>query len=123
MPQLPPIAPPSIFTPRPLRVWLVMGLFVVYLVVGYCIFFEAIAPVANFRFQPAIAADSAAYWDASGVRTTNFADQEQSGPKASSNLFGPVLEAAILHTDLNVALFNCFLFIFCLILLAQHAGV
>ena len=117
MPQLPPIAPPSIFTPRPLRVWLVMGLFVVYLIVGYCIFFEAIAPVANFRVQPAIAADSAAYWDASGVRTTNFADQEQSGPKASSNLFGPVLEAAILHTDLNVALFNCSLFIFCLILL------
>ena len=117
MPQLPPIAPPSIFISRPLRVWLVMGLFVVYLVVGYCIFFEAIAPVANFRVQPAIAADSAAYWDASGVRTTNFASQEQAGPKASSNLFGPVLEAEILRTDLNVALFNCFLFVFCLSLL------
>jgi hypothetical protein len=111
MSQLPPIAPPSLFAPRPLRVWLVLGLFVVYLIVSYCIFFEAIAPVANFNFRPIIPADSGAYWDASGVRTTNFADQEQAGVSASSNLFGPVLEAEVLRTDLNVALFNCFLFI------------
>ena len=89
MPQLPPIAPPSIFKPRPLRVWLVIGLFVVYLIVSYLIFFEAIAPVADFSIQPAIAADSAAYWDASGVRTINVADQQYAGADAGSNLFGP----------------------------------
>ena len=117
MPQLPPIAPPSIFKPRPLRVWLVIGLFVVYLIVSYLIFFEAIAPVADFSIQPAIAADSAAYWDASGVRTINVADQQYAGADAGSNLFGPVLEAELFRTDLNVALANSLLFIFCLILL------
>jgi hypothetical protein len=117
MPQLPPIAPPSIFTPRPLRVWLVIGLFVVYLIVSYFIFFETIAPVADFRVQPIIAADPAAYWEASGVRTINFADQQYTGASASSNLFGPVIQAKVLRTDLNVALFNCLLFIFCLSLL------
>jgi hypothetical protein len=116
MPQLPPIAPPSIFTPRPLRVWLVIGLFVVYLIVSYCIFFEAIAPVADFRVQPIIAADPAAYWDASGVRTINFADQKYE-PNAEGNLLGPVIEAKILRTDFNVAAFNTLLFIFCLSLL------
>lgn len=117
MSQLPPIAPPSLFTPRPVRVWLVIGLFVVYLIVSYCIFFEAIAPVANFYIRPIIGSDTTAYWDASGVRTTNFADQEQSGAHASSNLFGPVLEAEVFRTDLNVALFNSFLFIVCLSIL------
>ena len=117
MSQLPPISAPSLFKPRPLRVWLVIGLFVVFLIVCYCIFFHTIAPVANFYVRPIIGDDTTAYWDASGVRTTNFADQEQTGPNASANLFGPVLEAQILRTDLNVTLFNCLLFIFCLSIL------
>ncbi|HEY3989129.1 MAG TPA: hypothetical protein VGM02_07515 [Acidobacteriaceae bacterium] len=117
MPQLQPIAPPSLFAPRPVRVWLVIGLFIVYLIVSYCIFFEAIAPVANFRIQPAIAADSGSYWEASGVRTTNFAEQQYAGASAGSNLFGPVLEAEVLRTDLNVALFNTLLFVACLCIL------
>jgi hypothetical protein len=118
MPPLSPIAPPNLFAPRPLRVWLVIGIFVVYLVVSYCIFFEAIAPVADFNFEPTIAWDSSAYWIASGVRTINFADKEQKvGADASSNLFGPVLEAEVLRTDFNVALFNCLLFVFCLSIL------
>jgi hypothetical protein len=117
MPQLPPIAPPSVFAPRPLRVWLVIGLFVVYLIVSYCIFFEAIAPVADFAIQPAIASDSGAYWDASGVKTINFAEQQYAGANAVGNLLGPVIEAEILRTDFNVALFNTLLFVFCLSLL------
>jgi hypothetical protein len=117
MPQLLPIAPPSVFAPRPLRVWLVIGLFVVYLVVSYFLFFVAVAPVANFHFQPSIQADSGTYWAASGVRTMNFADQVDVGADASSNLFGPVLEAEILRTDFNVALFNSLIFVFCLSIL------
>jgi hypothetical protein len=121
MPQLPHIAPPSLFAPRPVRVWLVIGLFIVYLIVSYCIFFEAIAPVTNFHIEPTIAADSNTYWSASGVRTTNFADQQGADASTSShlfgNLFGPVLEAEALRTDLNVALFNCFLFTACLSIL------
>jgi hypothetical protein len=116
MPQLPPIAPPSIFKPRPLRVWLVLGVFVVYLVVSYCIFFETIAPVADFAVQPIIAADSEAYWDASGVRTVNVANQKYQ-PNAVGNLLGPVFEAKLLRTDFNIAAFNTLLFIFCLSLL------
>jgi hypothetical protein len=119
MSELAPIAPPSLFAPRPVRVWVVLGLFIVYLIASYFIFFEAIAPVANFNLQPAIAADSGAYWTASGVRTTNFADQEDMHPDATTNLFGPVLEAEALRTDLNVALFNTFLFIACLSILRE----
>jgi hypothetical protein len=117
MPQLLPIAPPSVFAPRPVRVWLVIGLFVVYLVVSYFIFFEAVAPVANFHFKPIIQADSPTYWAASGVRPTNFVDQVDVGADASSNLFGPVLEAELLRTDFNVALFNSLIFVFCLSIL------
>jgi hypothetical protein len=121
MPQLLPIAPPNLYAPRPVRVWLVIGLFIVYLVVAYCIFFEAVAPVANFYIEPTIAADSSTYWSASGVRTTNFADQKGSEDTTSShlfgNLFGPVVQAEILRTDLSVALFNCFLFVACLSIL------
>ena len=52
------------------------------------------------------------------MRTINFADKDQEvGAKASSNLFGPVLQAELLRTDFNVALFNCCLFVFCLSLL------
>jgi hypothetical protein len=88
-------------------------LFVVYLIVSYFIFFEAVAPVANFRFQPLIQADSGTYWAASG-RTMFSVNQDEMGAHASSNLFGPVIEAEILRTDLNVALLNCLLFVFCL---------
>lgn len=119
MSQLPPIAPPNLFAPRPIRVWLVLGLFVVYLIASYFVFFEAISPVANFHITPNLAADAAAYWNASGVRTTNFAEQKESGPDASSNLLGPVLEAEVFHTDLNVALFNTFLFIACIAILGD----
>lgn len=94
-----------------------MGLFVVYLVVSYFIFFEAVAPVANFHFKPIIQADSPTYWAASGVRPTNFVDRVDVGADASSNLFGPVLEAELLRTDFNVALFNSLLFVFCLSIL------
>jgi hypothetical protein len=117
MPQLPPLAPPSVYAPRPVRVWVVLGLFIVYLVVSYFIFFEAIAPVANFSLQPTIEADSSTYWTASGVRTINFADREDMHPDAFTNLFGPVLQAEALRTDLNVTLFNTLLFIACLVVL------
>jgi hypothetical protein len=117
MSSLPPITPPSLFKARPVRVWVVIGLFVMYLIFSFAIFFESIAPVANFYIEPLIANDSPTYWQASGVRTTNFADQEQTGADAGSNLFGPVLEAEALRTDLNVALFNTFLFLFCLVVL------
>lgn len=114
MSELPPIAPPSTFAPRPIRVWLVIGLFVIYLIVSYCIFFEAIAPVAYFRVTPLIAADSSTYWYASGVGRATFDDQGDSDSTSShlvGNLFGPVVEAEVLRTDLNVALFNTLLFI------------
>jgi hypothetical protein len=95
---------------------LVIGLFVVYLIVSYFVFFEAVAPVANFSIQPLIQADSGTYWAASG-RTMYSLNQEEVGAHASSNLFGPVLEAELLRTDLNVALVNCLLFVFCLSIL------
>ena len=120
MPQLLPIAPPNLFTPRPLRVWLVIGLFIVYLIVSYCIFFEAVAPVADFSFRPRLlrihlrTGSRAAY-----AQLTSQTKQQKVGADASANLFGPVLEAELLRTDFNVAVFNCLLFIFCLSILRR----
>ena len=113
MDMLSPAATPSLFRPRPIRTWIVIGLFVVYLIVSFGIFFGAIAPVANFFTKPTIEADSQAYWIGSGIRTTNFAEDE-AGADATGNFFGPVIEAEIIRTDIGVALFNCFLFLCCL---------
>ena len=104
----------SLFDLRPVRVWVVIGLFVVYLVVSYGIFFDAIAPVANFSVQPIIAADSGVYWEASGARPVMFREHPDLGADPSGNLFGPVLEAKVLRTDFNVCVCNCLLFMLCL---------
>jgi hypothetical protein len=108
----PPLA--SLFEPRPVRVWVVLGLFVLYLIVSYGIFFETIAPVANFSVQPIIAADSGIYWEASGARPVMFKEHPDLTADPAGNLFGPVLEAKALRTDFNVCVFNCLLFMLCL---------
>jgi hypothetical protein len=115
LPQQPPLA--GLFDPRPVRVWVVIGLFVLYLIVSYGIFFETIAPVANFSVQPIIGADSGIYWEASGARPVRFQEHPDLTADPSGNLFGPVLEAKALRTDFNVCVCNCLLFILCLWLL------
>jgi hypothetical protein len=112
LPQQPPLA--TLFEPKPVRVWVVIGLFVLYLIFSYGIFFETIAPVANFSVQPIIAADAGAYWEASGVRPTSFQQHADLYVDPSGNLFGPVLEAKVLRTDFNVCVCNCLLFMLCL---------
>jgi hypothetical protein len=112
LPQQPPLA--TLFEPKPVRVWVVIGLFVLYLIFSYGIFFETIAPVANFSVQPIIAADAGAYWEASGVRPTSFQQHPDLYVDPSGNLFGPVLEAKVLRTDFNVCVCNCLLFMLCL---------
>jgi hypothetical protein len=110
METLPAVRMPKIFEPKPIQVWIVIGLFCVYLLVSWGIFFEAVTPVADFRFQPTIEADSSTYWIAAGLHTTDFSEQAP-GTDAAGNLFGPVIQAALLRTNFNVALCNCLLLI------------
>ncbi len=109
---------PALFAPRRVGVWLVLFLLVIYLIFSFFLFFETIAPVANFPLQPTIAADAETYWHASGVRAG--ANTQKAGPEtdAAANLLGPVLQAVVLRTDFNVALSNCLLFGICIWLLA-----
>lgn len=111
------LAPPRLLAARPVRVWVVMGLFVLYLVFSVGLLFETIAPIADFPVQPAIEADSGTYWAVSGLKVSNEISEHTSGANVSGNLFGPVLQAKLMRTDLNVMLCNCFLFLTCLWLL------
>ncbi len=110
---IPPLATPRLLSPRPVRVWIVIGLFVLYLFFCLGLLFETITPVADFPFQPNIAADSATYWAISGLRANrDVGDIPEI--TISANLFGPVLQALALRTEFNVMLFNCILFGSCL---------
>jgi hypothetical protein len=100
---------PAIFHRRSVSAWLVIGTFVVFVILTLGLYFEAVAPVADFWFQPYIAADAAAYWELSGVRpgalTAEKADSD-SGPQFGGGSFGPVLQAKLFRTDLGVLLSN-----------------
>jgi len=105
-----PFAMPSLLSARPVRVWVVIGLFVLYLSVCVGLLFETIAPVADFPVTPNIAADSNTYWAYSGLKKNRDVDESLAG----LGVLGPVVQALILRTDFNVMLCNFFLFTSCL---------
>jgi hypothetical protein len=100
---------PAIFHRRSVSAWIVIGTFVVFVILTLGLYFEAVSPVADFWFQPHIAADAAAYWELSGVRpgafTPDKADSD-SGPQFGGGSLGPVLQAKIFRTDLGILLSN-----------------
>lgn len=103
-----------LFRPRPVSVWLVLGLLIVIGIFSTGLFFETIAPVADFWFQPYVAADAGTYWELSGVKAGAFQSEEpegHSGAELGNNTFGPVLQARIFRNELGVMLSNAILFV------------
>jgi hypothetical protein len=108
--------PPSIFAARPVSSWLVIGAFILFAIFSVGLFFETIAPVADFWFQPVVAADSGAYWEISGVRSGAISTSSSSSEEqvTGSSSFGPVLQAKLLRTDIGVLISNLMLLAFLL---------
>ena len=97
-------------------VWLVIGALIIFLCLLFFLFFEAVAPVADW-FQPNVLSDSGTYWELSGVRPGSFEAQRQengSGSELGNNTLGPVGQARLFRTDLGVLLSNLALLFFLL---------
>ncbi len=113
-----PFAMPSLLAARPVRVWVVLFAFILYVSFCFALLFGTVAPVADFPFQPNIEADSSTYWAFAEVKpdteVSGSAKAAAGGNTKSFLLIGPVLEAYLLRTDLNAMLFNCALFLSCL---------
>jgi hypothetical protein len=108
---------PSLFAARPVSAWLVIGALILFALFSIGLFFETIAPVADFWFQPVVAADSGAYWELSGVRSGSISTSSPSSEEhqvTGSSSFGPVLEAKLLRTDSGVLISNLMLLAFLL---------
>lgn len=99
---------PSLFISRPVSVWLIIGALIVFVLLSLFLFFDAIAPAADFGFQPYVQADSAAYWELSGVRPNAFEIQQQnsSGVEVGNNTWGPVSQARLFRSDIGIMLSN-----------------
>jgi hypothetical protein len=95
----------------------VLGLLIVIGIFSTGLFFETIAPVADFWFQPYVEADSNTYWELSGVKPDLFREQhagDNSEGSGFNNSLGPVLQAKLFRTDIGVMLSNLALFAFML---------
>lgn len=110
-------AMPSLFSPRPISVWLVIGAFVLFTLFSIGLFFETVTPLADFPLQPTVAADSGTYWELSGVNSDSFANQragDSSGAELGNNTLGPVGQARLFRNDFGVMASNLMLLFFAL---------
>lgn len=108
---------PSLFRSRTVTVWLVIGFLIVVGILSTGLFFETVAPVADFPFQPSVQADSGTYWEISGVKSGaifNEHTNSESGAEKLNNSLGPVVQAKLFRTDFGVMLSNVALFFFAL---------
>jgi hypothetical protein len=112
-----PASPPSLLKPRSVSVWLVIGAFILFTLFSIGLFFETVDPVADFSFQPTVAADSATYWNLSGEKAGIFSSQGSTDSPDSglgNNTVGPVGEARLFRTDFGVLACNVMLLGFAL---------
>lgn len=98
---------PAIFTPKPLAVWLVVGLLFLFALFSVGVFFDAVQPIANFSLQPNVEADSDTYWQLAGFgnRQEN-SNAEHTLADYGNNTLGPVGQALIFRNDFGVMLSN-----------------
>ncbi|HEX6494909.1 MAG TPA: hypothetical protein VF018_05465 [Acidobacteriaceae bacterium] len=103
---------PALFLSRPISVWLIIGSLIIFVLLSFFLFFETIAPVADFSFQPNVQADSGTYWELSGVRPGAFATQPSgTNVELGNNTLGPVGQAKLFRTDSGILLSNLALLI------------
>jgi hypothetical protein len=94
--------------PRPLKKWLLIWLFCLYLAFCWWCYFYWEQPRLNHDSYVRFGADSPTYWDAVQYRSEHA--NVDNLVSFSGNLLGPVLIGTLLRNGIAVALFNIFLF-------------
>ncbi len=101
---------PWLFRRRAVGTWVVVGVFCLYLLGCWFLFFYAVDPVADFSFQPTVEADSPAYWTMSGVSDAHLGEfSDDQTYLALGNSLGPVLLAKLFRTRAMIGIFDCLL--------------
>ncbi len=110
-PELPRLRVPFLsllLEPRPLRKWLLIWLFCLYLCFCWWCYFHWEEPRLNHDTYVRFGADSPTYWDAVQYRSEHA--NRDNLVSFSGNLLGPVLIGTVFRNGIGVALFNIFLF-------------
>jgi hypothetical protein len=123
-PELPRLRVPFLsllLEPRPLRKWLLIWLFCLYLTFCWWCYFYWEQPRLNHDTYVRFGADSPTYWDAVQYRTEHA--NTDNLVSFSGNLLGPVLVGAVFRNGIGVGLFNIFLFFIAIEVAASIPGV
>jgi hypothetical protein len=123
-PELPRLRVPFLsllLEPRPLRKWLLIWLFCLYLTFCWWCYFYWEQPRLNHDSYVRFGADSPTYWDAVQYRTEHA--NTDNLVSFSGNLLGPVLVGAVFRNGIGVGLFNIFLFFIAIEVAASIPGV
>jgi hypothetical protein len=123
-PQLPKIRVPFLsllLQPKPLKKWLLIWLFCLYLTFCMGCFFTFEQPRLNKETYIRFGADSPTYWEA--VRYRGEHAENGSLISFTGNLLGPVTIGVLLQSGLAVAVFNIFLFFISVEIAATIPGV
>jgi len=123
-PRLPKIRIPFLsllLEPKPLKKWLLIWLFFLYLAFCMGCFFAFEQPRLNKETYIRFGADSPTYWEA--VRYRSEHAENASLISFTGNLLGPVTLGVLLKTGLAVAFFNIFLFFISVEIAATIPGV
>jgi hypothetical protein len=107
--------------PRPLRKWLLIWLFCLYLTFCWWCYFYWEQPRLNHDTYVRFGADSPTYWDAVQYRTEHA--NTDNLVSFSGNLLGPVFIGAVFRNGIGVAFFNIFLFFVAIEVAASIPGV
>jgi hypothetical protein len=110
-PEIPRLHVPFIsllFEPRPLKKWLLIWLFCLYLTFCWWCYFHWEQPRLTHDSYVRFGADSPTYWDAVKYRQEHA--NTDNLVTFSGNLLGPVLVGTLLGNGIAVGIFNIFLF-------------
>jgi hypothetical protein len=96
----------ALLRPIALRAWLIYFAFAVYSLFWISIFLGLVRPWINGDIETRIGADSDRYWGAARILFDPQHDLSTTFLTFRANYLGPVLEAAILHRQSFVVVFN-----------------
>ncbi len=104
------------FRPKPLISWLAIGGLCLYLSLCWIWYTFSVEPLYEFPKVYSIVADSGAYYraagiDASGAELAGGVSSDQIS--LGGSVIGPAIVAFVCRSAFGVAIFNCFLFAFC----------
>jgi hypothetical protein len=123
-PELPRVRVPFLsllLEPRPLKKWLLIWLFCLYLTFCWWCYFYWEQPRLNHDTYVRFGADSPTYWDAVQYRSEHA--NTDNLVSFSGNLLGPVLIGTVFRNGIGVALFNILLFFIAIEVASSIPGV